>query len=247
MLQKFAFTLAIAAALPASALTTGDLAFTAFNADEDGFALVVLADVAANTKVYFSDNEWSGSAFNTGESYLSWTSGAATIGAGTVVRFSSTDSASLLAASVGTLARESVALSTNYGFSQTEDTLYAYLGAGAASPTTFLAAISSSAFGSAAGGTLANTGLSVGAGAVQLKFGSDFAEYSGARSGQASFSGYKALVSDVAQWTDLGDGTFATSVPNTAAFSISAVPEPETHALMLAGLAAVSLLARRRR
>ena len=57
MFKKLALSLAVAAALPASALTTGDLAFTAFNADEDGFAMVALANVATNTKVYFSDNE----------------------------------------------------------------------------------------------------------------------------------------------------------------------------------------------
>ena len=247
MFKKLAFALAVAAALPASALTTGDIAFTAFNADEDGFAMVALASVAANTKVYFSDNEWSGTAFNTGESFSSWVSGAAVINAGTVIRFSKTDSATLLAASVGTLARETVASSSNWGFSQTEDTLYAYLGTGATAATTFLAAISSSTYGSAAGGSLSNTGLSIGAGAVQLAFGSDYAQYSGARAGQASFAGYKALVSNVANWTDSGDGSFATAVPNTTAFSVTAVPEPESYALMLSGLAAIGLLVARRR
>ena len=176
MFKQLALSLAALATLPASALTTGDLAFTAFNADEDGFAMVALASLAAGTKVYFSDNEWNGSAFNTGESYLSWTVGAAGVGAGTVVRFSNTDSATLLAASTGTLAREAVAQSSNYGLSQTEDTVYAYLGSSAASPTTFLAAISSSSFGSAAGGSLAGTGLAVGACTVSASQAGDVAE-----------------------------------------------------------------------
>jgi hypothetical protein len=247
MFKKLALSLAVAAALPASALTTGDLAFTAFNADEDGFAMVALADVAIGTKVYFTDNEWSGSAFNSGESYSSWTTGAAVINAGTVIRFSKTDDVAQLAASVGTLARETVSGSSNWGFSQTADTVYAYLGSSATAPTTFLAAISSGSFGTAADGTLANTGLAIGAGAVQLSASSDYAEYSGARTGEASFAGYKALVSNVANWTDGGNGSYATAVPNTTAFSITAVPEPESYALMLAGLATIGLLRTRRR
>ena len=162
------------------------------------------------------------------------------------MRFSRVDSATLLAASSGTLQRETVALSANWGFSQTEDTLYAYLGSSPINPTTFLAAVSSSTFGSVAGGSLANTGLSVGAGAVPLQFGSDFAQYSGSRNDQAGFAGYKTLVSDVAQWTDLGNGSYASTVLDTTAFSITALREPETYALMLAGLAAVGLMARRR-
>lgn len=55
MLKQLTLALAAAAALPASALTTGDFAFTAFNADEDGWSLVTFVDIAANTQVYFSD------------------------------------------------------------------------------------------------------------------------------------------------------------------------------------------------
>jgi len=246
MLKKFVLSVAAAAALPAFALNTGDLAFTAFNADEDGWAMVALADVGADTQVYFSDNEWDGAAFNTGESFSSWTSGASSIAAGTVIRFSKTDNSTLLAASVGTLARETVASSTNWGLSATADTLYAYLGTSAAVPTTFLAAISSGTFGTLVDGSLSNTGLALGAGAIQLKAGSDYAEYSSARSGQTSFADYKTLVSDVSKWNDLGDGSFTNTVPDTTAFSVTAIPEPETYALMLVGLAALGMLSRRR-
>lgn len=246
-MQKTLLALAIAAiALPSQALTTGDLAFTSFNADEDGWAMVAFTEIAAGTKVYFSDNEWNGSAFNTGESYSSWTSGASAIAAGTVIRFSATDTTSL-AASIGTLSRVAVSGSSNYGFSQGAETLYAYLGASAtATPSTFLAAISTGAFSVAEGG-LINTGLSVGSGAVQLKNSSDFAEYTGVRSGLNAFSDYKALTSNVANWNDRGDGSYASLVPNTTAFTVAAaVPEPTTYALMLAGLAAVGFVARRR-
>jgi len=235
------------AAFNANALTAGDLAFTAFNADEDGWAMVALDNIAAGTTVFFTDNEWNGSAFNTGESFHRWTIGASQIDAGTVIRFSKTDSATLLAASSGTLAREVVAGSSNFGLSQTEDSIYAYLGA-ATAPTTFLAAITSTAFGTASAGFLTNTGLSVGAGAIELGGGADYDEYIGPRSGLVSFADYKPLVSDIANWTDNPvNANYASRVPDTTSFTISPVPEPETYALLLAGLGLVGMIARRRR
>ena len=86
---------AAAATAPAHALGTSDLAFTSFNADEDGFSVVTYVDIAAGTKVFFTDNEFVGGAFNTGESYSNWTSGAAQVGTGTVIRFSQVDVATL--------------------------------------------------------------------------------------------------------------------------------------------------------
>jgi hypothetical protein len=250
LMQKTLLVLALAAAAIApaqAALKTGDLAFTSFNADEDGWAMVAFTEIAAGTKVYFSDNEWDGSKFNTGESYSSWTSGASAIAAGTVIRFLKTDSAAP-SASIGSFKRETVANSANWGISTSEDTIYAYLGTSATAATTFLSAITSGTFGSASAGSLVGTGLANGAGAITLSAGSDYAEYKGARTGLAQFSDYKSLVSNVANWNDAGtDAVAANFVPNTTAFTVAAaVPEPQTYALMLAGLAAVGFAARRR-
>ncbi|MFC7421879.1 PEP-CTERM sorting domain-containing protein [Iodobacter arcticus] len=240
-----ALTLAISAASHAG-LASGDMAFTTFNADEDGWAMATFVDIAANTKIYFTDNEWNGAGFNKGESFHQWLSGSASIAAGTVIRFSATDDARKLSSSLGLFSRSNVSGSNNFGLSQSAETVYAYLGTSATAPTTFLAAISTGAFSSAEGG-LTNTGLSIGNGAIRLKNGSDFAEYTGLRTGQAQMSDYKTLVNNTGNWSDLGNGNFANLAANTSSFgkTITPVPEPETYALM--GLGMIALLTRRRK
>ena len=232
-------------AFNANALSAGDLAFTAYNADEDGWSLVTFVDLAANTQFYFSDNEWNGSAFNTGESYHGWNTGGNAITAGTVIRFSRIDSAANLSASLGTLSRVAVSGSSNYGMSADNETVYLYQGVSATAPATFLAAISTGAFSSEQG-SLTNTGLSIGAGAVKLGQGSDYAEYTGPRSGLSSLADYKALVSDAAHWTDRGNGSYAALVPDTTAFSVTPVPEPDAAAMVIAGLGLLGFMGRRR-
>jgi hypothetical protein len=239
---------------PAHALSAGDLAFTSFNADEDGWSMVTFVDLAANTVVYFGDNEWNGSAigaagaFNTGESYSSWNSGPSLIAAGTVIRFSSVDSATLLAASAGNFSLVTVSGSANRGIANSNETIYAYEGSSATTPTAFITAITNGDF--AVDGTLAGTGLTAGVNAIRLNTNfptatPDFGEYTGLRSGQASFADYKPLVANVANWTvDTTNGTYTTTVPNTAAFTITPVPEPGALAMMLAGF---GILARCRR
>lgn len=221
------------------AFSIGDFAFTSINAEEDGWSLVAFVNVPANTSLFFTDNEaTSTTAFNSAESYHLWNTGGAVIPAGTVVRFSTTDNATTLAASIGTLSRASVAGNTNYGFSNSSDTEYIFEGASATSPTLILTAVSS-----AGAADLTPAGLASGTNAIFLGANMRFAQYTGPRSGQDSFDDYFPLVVDPANWsitTTAGQGAV---VPNTTSFTI--VPEPTS--LGLLGLAAAGLIARRQR
>jgi hypothetical protein len=253
MLRKILATAILAGlALEANAsLTTGDIAFTSFNSDEDGLSIVNFVDIAANTIIYFSDNEYVSGAFNTGESFNQWNSGAATIAAGTVIRFSAYDKTTL-SASFGTLSRVAVSGSSNWGIANSNETIYAYLGSAATSPNTFLAAITNSDFVTAADGTLSGTGLTAGVNAIRLNLNNpsttpDFGEYTGVRSGAVNFDAYKALVANIANWTvDTSNGAYAATVPNTTNFTVAAVPVPAAVWLFGSALAGLGVINRRK-
>jgi len=233
------------ASTTATALQPGDIALTAFNADEDGFAIVALRDLAPFTSVHFSDNEWSGGApgsgaFNTGENTFAWISGSAPIAAGTVVRFSAIDQAAR-AASIGAFG---LTQSGSPGFSATGDTIFAFHADGAGAPTRFLAALSSENF---AGSALAGTGLALGVNAIAITASTDFGQYTGPRTGLSTFGGYGALLHDPRNWTLHLTGDFADFAPNMTGFEIAPVPEPETYALLLTGLGLIGFRLRQTR
>ncbi|MCC7081846.1 MAG: PEP-CTERM sorting domain-containing protein [Burkholderiales bacterium] len=237
--------LLIAAGSSHAQLQPGEIAFTAFNADEDGFAIVALSAIAPFSALYFTDNEWSGGAagsggFNSGEGTYAWVTGAAGIAAGTVVRFSDIDGAAR-AASVGTFGQ---VLSGLPGFAATGDSVFAYSGASAAQPAVMLAAVSTDGF---AGSTLAGSGLEVGVNAVSVQAGADFAEYGGARSGLATFGAYATRIADAGHWISQPSGDFAALTPDLTPFTVAAVPEPETYALLATGLGLIGLRIQQRR
>jgi len=243
-LRTAAATLALLTGTASAALQPGDLAFTAFNADEDGFAVVALREIAPFSSIYFTDNEWSGGApgtgaFNTGESTFLWATGTMPIAPGTVVRFSRIDQTAR-SASVGAFA---LIVSGAPGFSATGDTIFAYSGTGAAQPQQLIAALSSENY---AGSSLAGSGLVPGVNAVAVGNGADYAEYTGVRSGLASFGAYGSLLNDPGQWHSPLTGEFSASVPNLTNFSVAAVPEPQTYALLASGLGLIGWRLRRR-
>lgn len=226
----FGVMLVLAGMQSAQALNAGDIAFTGFDAlDPDGFSFVALTNIAANTSISFTDNNWQGANFTTSEGTLTWSSGNSGVSAGSVVVFSGPTSGVTLA-SQGEVSGKT----GSFLLKQSGESLYAYQGSLAA--PNILAAMTADGSGDSL-----ITGLSSGASLLTLTSNTTFAQYTGARSGlnQAAF---RVLLGDTENWSY----TSATTL-NATAFSIMAVPEPGSTAMLLSGLGVLGFMVKRRR
>ncbi|MDX2211883.1 MAG: DUF3616 domain-containing protein [Oculatellaceae cyanobacterium bins.114] len=196
-------------------LNAGDIAFVGFNADgNDNIAFVALTDINIGEVIIFEDNEWNGTTFvDTNEGAFSWTA-TTLVSAGTIVRIDNIGTGTI-AASTGTAATPVTGRGTNRGIGASGETIYAYQGS-ATSPT-FLTAITNGGF-SATNGVLTNTGLTAGSNAIDLStvdLDADIAAYTGSRTGQANFSGYRSLINNATNWITQ-DATGDQSIDSTA-------------------------------
>ncbi len=222
------------------ALGPGSIAFVGFNADgNDNLAFVALDTIPNGTTIFFQDNEWTGTSFNTGESGWSWTATADVV-PGTIVTLDNIGTGTLTS-NVGTA---TFVDSTNRGLSGTSENVYAFLGTSVSAPTTFLTALASNTF--VAGGTgsvLTGTGLTVGTNAIEfaaVDADTDIAAYIGSRTSQTSFSAYQTLINNPTNWVTqdaAGDQSIDTTAPDvpfaTTAFS-TGVAGPQTVAFSTA-------------
>ncbi|UXX79031.1 choice-of-anchor I family protein [Reichenbachiella carrageenanivorans] len=198
-------------------LTTGDIAFTAFNTDgDDDIAFVTFEDIAPNTTIYFADSELTDGAFGDDEGDVIWVSGANPIPAGTVITISSISDAGV--ASIGTVTGDT-------GLSSSGEAVFAYLGTDVRVVTTFLAAISNLDSGF---GDLSGSGLYKGSTAIVLTETADIAEYVGPKTG-IDKNGYLSYLNDMSNWViqdtedDDQNDTVSPDLPfNTTTFGISA-------------------------
>ncbi|MGZ8333601.1 MAG: Calx-beta domain-containing protein, partial [Allosphingosinicella sp.] len=209
----------------------GSIAFTGLNADDpDSIAFTALEDLPAGTIIFLDDNEWSGTAFNTGEGSLTITLTTA-VTAGTIIRVDASNTAT------PTISTGTVSRSGSFDISGTTESVYAYVGS-SASPT-FLTAIGISGFtGATTTGLLTNTGLTLGVDSIDLgtvDAGADIGAYNGARTGQASFADYRALINNAANWvtqdasgSQAGDGTNPDTPFSAVPFVVSAGPETQS-------------------
>ncbi|MBL4604383.1 MAG: hypothetical protein JKY02_01570, partial [Flavobacteriaceae bacterium] len=217
--------------LTTSAQSVGDIAFISFNGDgDDDFAIVILADVSANSTLYFTDNESDGTgAITSGEGILTWVSGSKTINAGTVITFTDVDNESnpSFGVSIGSLSKLG-----NFNISSSsKDGLLVYTGIDSNTPTNFIAAIQigndSSTLGpfDGDGVTLTNTGLVIGTSIIVIDSSAspDGATYHASRSSETSFSDYyPLLIDDTTNWTNVVNGNGETLLPfSQEAFTIN--------------------------
>jgi hypothetical protein len=194
-------------------LSAGDIAIIGVSVDDEKVLIVALVDIPSNETVFFTDDEWNGSSFNTGEGFISWVTPSIT--AGDVVELTTTSST---AGGTVSTANGSFTLSNSGDgvfFYQTSNNLY--------DGTATCLAFAGEDAGDA--GTLTGTGLTEGTSAVY--FGGDNGIYTGTRTGQDKAT-YQSLIYNSANWTtsgssqtfDLTDFTFSGSTPD---------PEPTNH------------------
>jgi len=149
-------------------LTTGDIAIIGVGVDTEEILLVALADVSSGESVFFTDDEWNGNSFNSGEGFYVWTT--PSISAGSV--FTLTKTSVSVGGTVSQLAGNMALGNTGDGFFlyQTSDNLY---NSGTYTLIAFAGEDSSDA------GTLSGSGLAIGTTAVY--FGGDNGVYTGSR------------------------------------------------------------------
>ena len=162
-------------------LKAGDIMFVGFNADgNDGFSIVALVDIPAESTVYFTDNEWNGlgigegGAFNNHDEWeLTWDTGSTIIPAGLVVIFNETS----LSSNDGYGVTRGTILG-NIKLTKDDEVLYTFQGTDNFTPLTFLSAIASDGFNDT-NGTLTKTDLTAGINAISISGDKDIMIYTG--------------------------------------------------------------------
>lgn len=217
----------------------GSIAFTGYNADGNrNLAFVAIEGISAGTVITFTDNEWDGASFNTGESTWSWTA-AGDIAAGTVVTLDNLVANLTATSNLGAIAFTE---ETDRYIQAANESIYAYVGDSTA--PTFLAAIANDGFRSNYG-LLDNTGLTLGVTAISLQTkdaDADIAAFHGGRVNPTNYADFLTSINNAGNWitqdtsaNDAVDGIgpdapFATTpfVVDPAAQKVSFAPDSLT-------------------
>ncbi|WP_457392440.1 PEP-CTERM sorting domain-containing protein [Roseateles sp. P5_E1] len=251
-----------------TSLTNTQFAFTGVNGNTTvgGWSFVSFVDIAAGTTIYFTDTNVlqttpaAGVFSTTAETFWSWTA-SAKVNAGTSVALLGTGVNGQYAAKSGAAGgtANGVVVNLNGGASNISsggDILYAFQAASyatnyQASAITFLGALSNRGTYTSSDNPTAATGLS----GIQLReykvdaaTATRYTQFTAqVTTNDAPFSSMAQLKSALAvnaNWTTVAGSNSTPIVADVLA--VTAVPEPESYALMLAGLAVMGGVARRR-
>jgi hypothetical protein len=188
----FIFTV-LASLSIAQSLTSKDIMFVGFNADgNDNLAFVALSDIAANTTIYFRDDEWSGSAFvDSAEGKIVWNSGALSIAKGKIVVLNELSTSPIT--NIGLIQKIG-----SFNIAGSNDGIFLYTGTNYNTPTLFITAIGNGTVSSCFG-SLIGTGLVANIDAFNFVNTIDIGNYNGPRIG-SNKSTYQSFLVDQANW-----------------------------------------------
>lgn len=149
----------------ANTLTTGDIAFSSFDATgNDSFSIITLKPIQPNTTLFFTDAKWTGNRFRINGNHLTWNSGSTLLKAGSLIEFKNIKQNATV--NVGEV-------NSKMALSKKGDAIYAYRGL-LKMPDVFLAGISNDI---ANYGTLNNTGLEEGESTITFPIGTYYVNY----------------------------------------------------------------------
>jgi hypothetical protein len=252
----------------ATTLGQTDFAFTGLNAhtSQGGWSFVSFVDITAGTTIFFTDTNVlrttpSAGVFSTStETFWSWTAGA-DVAAGTSVALRGSGVTGQYTARSGAAGGTPNGTVSNLNggnsdISSSGDVLYAFQAAAyatnyAPAAITFLGAISNRASYTTSDDARAATGLSgiqvrefkIDA-ATATRYTQFTAQTTSSDTPFGSMDELKAALAVGANWTTIAASNTTPIVSDVLA--VTAVPEPESYALLLAGLAVVGAVARRR-
>lgn len=184
-------------------IQAGDIAFTRYASDDDGFSILTFVDIPANSVFYFTDNAYTTATgpLSSNENTMTWTTPNTTIVAGTTISFTYITSNMVISpAGNGTV---SGALS---GLSTSGDQIILYKGTNSTTPTIFITAINwgnSGAYMTSGTPTSNDTyipsGLTNQVNAISFNTDLDNGYYNNTQSG--STAALKSLINNGVNWT----------------------------------------------
>tara|TARA_R110002111_G_scaffold98272_3_gene151609 strand:+ start:8743 stop:12174 length:3432 start_codon:yes stop_codon:yes gene_type:complete len=184
------FTLMITSFGFSQTLSPGDLAIIGLSVDDEEVLIVALEDIPSGESVFFTDEEWGGTSFNSGEGFYEWITPAITAGTVFTIDTSGTSVGGTVSQKAGSFALGNSG--DGFYLYQTSTNIYN-------SGTYTILGFAGEDGGDA--GTLTGTGLTIGTNAIY--YGGDNGIYIGTRIGQDKAT-YLSLIYDSANWATSG-------------------------------------------